>query len=172
MPVWRTLIALTALCSVAGCGMFAGEKPSTKAAPGPTATVAPISPSPDVPADERDDPGTVWPLEISAQTWKAAAEAAKKAPEGEDVAGIGSERPTGYYGVVFGKKPKDDRYYLVRGFHLWTRTGTGPWRYRGAFGDCDLPVPTRLLRAWGTAPHPSVSPGSESPRPCPADPPA
>ncbi|MEO3785778.1 hypothetical protein ABGB12_20810 [Actinocorallia sp. B10E7] len=156
------VLAATTSCAVV-LGSDDGDEPGEPPAPSPSPTVMPLSPSPDVPEDEREAPGTAWPLKVTEQTRLALAEAAREAGADDDATEV-ETRGTFYYGVVYGRKAKDDDYYVV-GAHYWHRTGVGAWRYLGRYEDerCALPVPGKLVMAWIGVP--AFGAGSASPCP-------
>ena len=139
-------LALTVM--LAGCSLISSPEPTT--APtgskrSPAATRTPQPSEEEVRAFEGDDgpreaAGQVETLVISRTTRVRALAAYRRSP-GADLSPdlkVGG----GFYGKIFGKTAASDVYYLissigyngrpvVKGQHLWTRTGNSPWRYLG-----------------------------------------
>ncbi|WP_157963585.1 hypothetical protein [Actinocorallia populi] len=165
---WKTTVAAALLVTVPGCGLLpeSGDE-GARAAPSPTPTAVDLSPTPDVPEDEREDAGEAWPLELTKQTRLALADAAREAGAEGDAVEV-ETRGTVYYGVVYGRKAKNDDYYVVANTdstHYWHRTGVGAWKYLGTYESkrCTSPVPGKLVMAWIGMPAFGV--GSASPCP-------
>ena len=166
---WKAAaVVAVLLASVSGCGLLAasgesGGNEDAWPAPTPSPAAVDLSPTPDVPDGEREKAGEAWSLKLTKQTRLALAEAAREADAPDDATEV-ETRGTFYYGVVYGRKAKNDDYYVV-GAHYWHRKGRGAWKYLGLYEDhrCASPVPEKLVMAW--IGRPAFGIGSASPCP-------
>lgn len=145
---YRLVPGLFLTVMLSGCSLVSSAQPTpapTSSKRSPAATRTPQPSEEEVKAFEGDDgpreaAGHVETLVISRTTRSRALQAYRRSPDADLSPDL--EVGGGFYGKIFGRTAGSDVHYLIssidrnripviKGVHLWTRTGKGLWRYLG-----------------------------------------